>query len=477
MTQTTGTPVAPGTRERAPVFRALVVDDEQLFARTVARELARKGVPADVAHTAGEALERAGGAEYQVILLDHKLPDDDGIRILPKLRARQPACPVIVMTAYQTIPSAVQAMRQGAEDYIVKEATTARLIERVLEVRRCAAARAAIPEPGEPRREGLLGRSPGLLNVIRMIEQVASSPDTTVLIVGESGVGKEVAVQHLHRLSTPAGAPLVTVDCVALPAALVESLLFGHEKGAFTGAERTVDGHLEAAAGGTVFLDEIGDMDPSLQGKLLRVLENRTFQRVGSSKPHPVRARIVAATNRDLLQQVRAGAFRFDLYERLTVFPVHIPPLRERGEDVLLLADYFLAYFGRQLGKTVEPLTAEVRQVLLEYDYPGNVRELRNAIERAVILAESGRIEVAHLPERMTRRPVLSGGAGSRHLPVDFVPGVDTLGSLEKRMIQEALERARGVKTEAARLLGISRFQLLRRLEKYGLRAGDERED
>ncbi|NMC71336.1 MAG: sigma-54-dependent Fis family transcriptional regulator [Myxococcales bacterium] len=477
MSQTTGTPVTPAARERVPAFRALVVDDEQLFARTVARELARKGVPADVAHTAGEALERAGGTEYQVILLDHKLPDDDGIRIIPKLRARQPACPVIVMTAYQTIPSAVQAMRQGAEDYIVKEATTARLIDRVLEVRRCAAARAAAPEPGEPRREGLLGRSPGILNVIRMIEQVASSPDTTVLVVGESGVGKEVAVQHLHRLSTPPGAPLVTVDCVALPAALVESLLFGHEKGAFTGAERTVDGHLEAAAGGTVFLDEIGDMDPSLQGKLLRVLENRTFQRVGSSKPHPVRARIVAATNRDLLQQVRAGAFRFDLYERLTVFPVHIPPLRERGEDVLLLADYFLAYFGRQLGKAVEPLTAEVKQVLLEYDYPGNVRELRNAIERAVIIAEGGRIEVGHLPERMTRRPVLSGGgAGGRHLPVDFVPGVDTLGSLEKRMIQEALERARGVKTEAARLLGISRFQLLRRLEKYGLRAGDERE-
>lgn len=477
MNRTTGAPTASPARERAVAFRALVVDDEQLFARTVARELSRKGVAADVAYTAGEALERVGGTEYHVILLDHKLPDDDGIRIIPKLRARQPGCSVIVMTAYQTIPSAVQAMRQGAEDYIVKEATTARLIERVLEVRQRITARRAMPEGGEPRREGLLGRSPAILNVIRMLEQVASSPDTTVLVVGETGVGKEVAVQHLHRLSTPAGAPLVTVDCVALPATLVESLLFGHEKGAFTGAERTVEGHLEAAAGGTVFLDEIGDMDLSLQGKLLRVLENRTFQRVGSSKLHPVRARIVAATSRDLAQLVRAGAFRFDLYERLTVFPVHIPPLRERGEDILLLADYFLSHYARLLGKTIEPLSQEVKQVLMKYDYPGNVRELRNAIERAVIIAEGGRIEVEHLPERITRPPPPSaGGPGGRPQPVGFVPGVDTLESVERRMIQEALELARGVKTEAARLLGISRFQLLRRLEKYGLRSGGEGE-
>jgi DNA-binding NtrC family response regulator len=217
-------------------------------------------------------------------------------------------------------------------------------------------------------------------------------------------------------------------------------------------------------------------MDPTLQGKLLRVLENRTFQRVGSSKACPVRARIVAATNRDLLQQVRQGTFRFDLYERLSVFPIHLPPLRERGEDVLLLAEHFLAFYAQQLGKPVEPLAAEVKQALLSYDYPGNVRELKNAIERAVIIAESGRIEVRHLPERMLRRPA----AGSERrtppggVPMDFIPGVDTLESLERRMIQEALGRAKGVKTEAARLLGISRFQLLRRLEKFGIRAEED---
>jgi two-component system response regulator AtoC len=466
----------PDPRERNASFRALVVDDEQLFARAVARELARRDVPADVAYSAGEALERAASGEYQVILLDHKLPDDDGIRIIPKLLARQPGCSIVVMTAYQTIPGAVQAMRQGAEDYIVKEATTARIIERVLEVRRREDVRRELTDLQEHKRDGLLGRSTGIVNVVRMLEQVAASPETTVLLVGESGVGKEVAVQHLHKVSTRPGSPLVTVDCVALPATLVESLLFGHEKGAFTGAERTTEGHLEAAAGGTVFLDEIGDMDPTLQGKLLRVLENRTFQRVGSSKACPVRARIVAATNRDLLQQVRQGTFRFDLYERLSVFPIHLPPLRERGEDVLLLAEHFLAFYAQQLGKPVEPLAAEVKQALLSYDYPGNVRELKNAIERAVIIAESGRIEVRHLPERMLRRPA----AGSERrtppggVPMDFIPGVDTLESLERRMIQEALGRAKGVKTEAARLLGISRFQLLRRLEKFGIRAEED---
>ena len=467
----------PTTKERtAASFRALVVDDEQLFARAVARELGRRGVPADVAYTAGEALERAATGEYPVILLDHKLPDDDGIRIIPKLLARQPGCSVIVMTAYQTIPSAVQAMRQGAEDYIVKEATTARIIERVLEVQRREEVRRGFSDLQEHRRDGLLGRSPGIVNVVRMLEQVAASPETTVLLVGESGVGKEVAVQHLHRVSTKSGSPLVTVDCVALPANLVESLLFGHEKGAFTGAERTTEGYLEAAEGGTVFLDEIGDMDPALQGKLLRVLENRTFQRLGASKTYAVRARLVAATNRDLLQQVRQGTFRFDLYERLSVFPIHIPPLRERGEDVLLLAEHFLSFFGRQLGKTLEPPSPEMRQALLAYDYPGNVRELKNAIERAVIIADAGRVEVRHLPERMTRRP--APGTERRTppggVPVDFIPGVVTLESLERRMIQEAMVRAKGVKTEAARLLGISRFQLLRRLEKFGIRSEEE---
>jgi DNA-binding NtrC family response regulator len=468
----------PTTRERTASFRALVVDDEQLFARAVSRELGRRGIDADVATTAGEALEHAGRGEYQVVLLDHKLPDDDGIRIIPKLLARQPGCSVIVMTAYQTIPSAVQAMRQGAEDYIVKEATTARIIERVLEVQRREDVRRGLVDVQDHRREGLLGRCPGLVNVIHMIEQVANSPDTTVLLVGESGVGKEVAVQHLHRLSTKPGSPLVTVDCVALPANLVESLLFGHEKGAFTGAERTTEGHLEAAAGGTVFLDEIGDMDTALQGKLLRVLENRTFQRLGTSKTFPVRARIVAATNRDLLQQVRQGTFRFDLYERLSVFPIHIPPLRERGDDVLVLAEHFLTFYSQQLVKPIEPLSADVRHALMAYDYPGNVRELKNAIERAVIIAEGGHIEIRHLPERMLRRPI--AGAERRTppggVPLDFIPGVDTLESLERRMIQEAMARAKGVKTEAARLLGISRFQLLRRLEKFGIRAEEDRE-
>jgi DNA-binding NtrC family response regulator len=208
------------------------------------------------------------------------------------------------------------------------------------------------------------------------------------------------------------------------------------------------------------------------------VLENRTFQRLGTSKTFPVRARIVAATNRDLLQQVRQGTFRFDLYERLSVFPIHVPPLRERGDDVLVLAEHFLTFYSQQLAKPIEPLPADVRQALMAYDYPGNVRELKNAIERAVIIAEGGHIEIRHLPERMLRRPI--PGAERRTppggVPLDFIPGVDTLESLERRMIQEAMARAKGVKTEAARLLGISRFQLLRRLEKFGIRGEEDRD-
>jgi two-component system response regulator PilR (NtrC family) len=458
-------------------FRVLVVDDEKLFARSLARELERRGLAADTAFTAAEALEKSATGAYPVVLLDHKLPDDDGIRLVPHFLARRPGCVVIVMTAYQTIASAVQAIRQGAEDYIVKEASTAPIVERVLEVMRRDQLRAEIGDLSEHKRMGLLGRSPGIVEVIRLLDQVAASPETTVLLVGESGVGKEVAAQYLHRASTASGAPLVTVDCVALPANLVESLLFGHEKGAFTGADRATDGFFHEAGRGTILFDEIGDMDPALQGKLLRVIESREFHRLGSSRVQPVGARIVAATNRDLAQQVRQGTFRFDLFERLSVFPIRIPPLRERGEDVLLLAEHFLRFFSDRLGKRIEAPGPDVAEILLAHDYSGNVRELKNAVERAVILCPGGKLAPEHLPERIVRQARTSAaGAGSDAPRVDFVPGVDTLDSLERRMIQEALQRANGVKTEAARLLGISRFQLLRRLDKFGMKSDDDRD-
>jgi transcriptional regulator with GAF, ATPase, and Fis domain len=308
--------------------------------------------------------------------------------------------------------------------------------------------------------------------VVDELTKVAAAKDTTLLLTGETGVGKEVACRFVHSLSRPAGSPLVVVDCLALPENLAESLLFGHERGAFTGAQELQTGAFEEARDGTVFLDEIGDME-SGQGKLLRVLESRTFRRLGSSREIPLRARVVAATNQDLSALVQAGRFRQDLFQRLAVFPIHIPPLREREDDIPLLAEHFRTFYSDRLNKPTEPFATEVSQALWGYAYPGNVRELKNIIERAVILTESRRIELRHLPQR-----VLSLG-GKRALPsappLEVVPGVDSLVDVEVRMIHQAMNRAGNVRTEAARLLGISRYQLLRRMQKFGLKVESEK--
>jgi DNA-binding NtrC family response regulator len=315
-----------------------------------------------------------------------------------------------------------------------------------------------------------VGQSPAIIKVRKQIERVAFQKDTTVLFTGETGVGKEVATRYLHQISFPKESPFVSVDCVALPATLVESLLFGHEKGAFTGAHQSKNGVFQEARGGTVLLDEIGDMDSNLQGKLLRVLETRRFQRVGSVHENVVSARVVAATNKDLREFVKQGRFRFDLFQRLSVFPIPIPPLRERGEDILLAAHHFVDFFSSKMHVQMETLSPEIEDRLMNYDYPGNVRELKNIIERAVIMTDSGKIELKHLPER-----IISNASNSRAAPattkpqsIGYIPGVDTIETLEKKMIHQALKQTGGAKTEAAKLLGISRYQLHRRMQKYG---------
>ncbi|MBI5542747.1 MAG: sigma-54-dependent Fis family transcriptional regulator, partial [Deltaproteobacteria bacterium] len=382
-------------------FTALVVDDEELYAQAIRRELERAGVVCELAFSAREALHKAESQRYQTILLDHRLPDDDGLRLIPLLLARQHGAALIMMTAYQTIPNAVEAIRLGADDYLVKETSLQPLVQRVLELQRREELRRAAGTGQDLPRQTLLGRSPKMAEVVAQLQKTARSPETTVLINGETGVGKEVACRFLHSASRPEASPLVAVDCLALPENLAESLLFGHEKGAFTGADQSRAGAFEEARDGTAFLDEIGDMSSALQGKLLRVLESRVFRRVGSSKEIPLRARVVAATNRDLRELVEQGCFRQDLYQRLSVFPVVIPPLRERGDDVLVLAEHFRAFFAEKLAKEVEPLSEAVAERLMAYDYPGNVRELKNIIERALISAEGSRIEVKHLPQRV----------------------------------------------------------------------------
>ncbi|MBI4700758.1 MAG: sigma-54-dependent Fis family transcriptional regulator [Deltaproteobacteria bacterium] len=446
-------------------FCTLVVDDEELYAHSIARELGRQGVRCDLAFTGRAALEQASRGCYQAILLDHRLPDEDGIELIPLLLARQSGAAVLVMTAFHAIPHAVQAIRRGAEDYIVKETSLRPIVDRVLELRRRDEARRAMPPVPVQERDGPTACSAAMRQVLEQLHKAAESPETTVLLTGETGAGKEVAARYLHRLTYPAGRPMVAVDCVALPHALAESLLFGHVKGAFTGADEARAGAFEEARDGTIFLDEVGDMG-ALQSKLLRVLESRAFCRVGSVKEIPLRARVVAGTNRDLGRLLDAGGFRLDLYQRLSGFPIHIPPLRERHDDIIPLAEHFRAFFAEKLGKAIAPLGAEVRARLLAYSYPGNVRELKHVIERAVIMTDCAAIELRQLPQRVLSEPRTAPEA-SPGVPLDFVPGIDTLDALEKRMITRAMRRAGNVKAEAARLLGISRYQLLRRLAKY----------
>ncbi len=461
-----------------PGLQVLVIEDERLYAQAIARGLRKQdpGIQCTLAHSGAEALRRADQGTFTVILLDHRLPDDDGIRLIPLLLARQPGAALIMMTAFETIPNAIRAIRQGAEDYLVKQTSVRPIVERVLEIQRRQALRAQVPDWPAPTGNRLLGETPEMDRVRQSLGKVARSADTTVLVTGETGTGKEVTARTLHHLTSARHRPFVTLDCLALPPNLMESILFGHVRGAFTSATEDRPGAVAEAADGTLLLDEIGELPLALQGKLLRVLETRTYQRVGSVRERPVRARIVAATHRDLAEQVADGAFRHDLYQRLSVFPIHLPPLRERPADVPLLARHFLDTLCERLGRHPCSLPPEVETVLTGYGYPGNVRELRNIIERAVVLAEGAPLTPAHLPERVLSAPTADSpstpgdAAPGGAVAMDFIPGVDTLESVERKMIREALQQAGGVKSEAARLLGISRYQLLRRLEKHGLR-------
>jgi len=470
-------------------FRALIVDDEETYARSLKRLLVRRGVHADHAATSADALARARKRAYDLVVLDYLLPDGTGLDLIPPLCALRPRPEVLMMTAFGTIENAVEAMRRGATDYLTKSTAIERIVDRVLDVRRVTEARrergAARPEPegdlAATRFPGLLGDSPAMQLARTRIAEVARAPETTVLLTGESGTGKGVAARAIHALSARSAQPFIAVDCVALPPTLAESELFGHEKGAFTGADKIKAGKLEACGRGTLLLDEIGDMEPALQGKLLRVLEERTFERVGGVKSLPMSARVIAASHRDLGQLVAEKRFRLDLYHRLMVFPIALPPLRERGDDVLVLAEHFAAEFGARLGKRLGTLPAPVRDALRAYDFPGNVRELKNVIERAVILAPGRELTVETLPERVLAGraaavdvalpPVASRveGAAPGPLHIAFRPGTDTLDALERKLLEEALRMAGGKKARAAALLGISRFSLMRRVEKHRL--------
>ena len=448
--------------------RILIVDDEATARGGLEKLLVQAGY--DVRTAADGVLALAAAAEHvpDVVVTDLRMPNMDGFELLAKLRAQDPSLPVIVATAFGNVDSAVDAMRKGAADFITKPIdfdVLALAVERAVEVRalqnETENLRRQIRERDGEGLQGLTGTSPPMQKVYRMARQVAGAK-ATVLITGESGTGKGELARAVHALSPRKDAPFVSLHCAAIPETLLETELFGHEKGAFTGADRRRIGRFEQAAGGTLFLDEIGEISPLMQVKLLKVLQERTLERVGSGQSVAVDVRVVAATNKDLAQEVREGRFREDLYYRLNVVTIEMPPLRLRGGDVVVLARSFLDRFARENHKAITELTDAARTKLLGYRWPGNVRELENAIERAVVMCEGTQLDAEDLP--FTGAPSTTG-------PVR-IPG-STMAEIERHAILATLEAVSGSTARAAEMLDISVRTVQYRVAEYGVNARD----
>ena len=446
-------------------FHILVVDDELAQRELVSGFLKKQGFEVAVAGSGEKALEFFRQESFDLVLTDQKMPNMSGLDLLQAIHAINPETAVVLMTAYGSIESAVSSIKGGATDYLTKPLNLDELLYRIQQVsdryriiNENRELREALRE--RHRIEGIIGESGQMLEVLSLVRRVAPS-EATVLIRGESGTGKELIAKAIHFASPRASRPLVKVNCAALPETLLESELFGHEKGAFTGAVTSRQGRFELANGGSLFLDEIGDLPLPLQAKLLRVLQEREYEKVGSSRPVKVNVRILAASHRPLEAFIKAGQLREDLYYRLNVVTILIPPLRERRSDLSLLIDHFLRRFAEKNGKTIRGLTHEARDILLRYDYPGNVRELENLIERAVVLTRDDVIGSGDLPLTV-QEPEAEDERGN-NLTV-------TVEAVERRMIREALARSEGVQTRAAELLGISERALRYKLIKYGFR-------
>ena len=448
--------------------RILIVEDEDKLRRVLSLHLQGEGYEVDEARTAEEAMPLADRAA--LVLTDLRLPTLDGLTLMERLRLTTPATPVVVMTAYGSVEVAVEAMKRGAADFLPKPFSLDHLmtvVRKVMEVKTLREENVRLKEELGHRYafDNIIGRGARMREILGSVERVAPTR-TTVLLCGESGVGKDLIARAIHFHSPRARHPFVKINCTAIPENLMESELFGYEKGAFTGAAQTKPGKFEQADTGTVFLDEIGDVPPSIQVKLLRVLQEREFERLGSNKTRSIDVRVIAATNVDLQRAIEEGNFREDLYYRLNVFPMTIPSLRDRREDIPFLAEHFLARFAAQQGRAPLKLSAEAQRKLVQYDWPGNVRELENAIERALVMAAGDTlreddIRLDHAPRRGSASAGLNGDG--------FLPDGVTLDQHEQQLIREALRRTGGNKSQAARLLGLSRNALRYRLAQMGL--------
>jgi two-component system, NtrC family, response regulator AtoC len=447
----------------------LVVDDEKLIRWSLGSRLERKGYRVLSAETGEDALTKVASDKPDIMLLDVRLPGIDGVTTLERALAIHPEVIVIMMSAHSTVDTAVEAMKLGATDFLVKpfplEALDA-TIERVLAAARTRRQLAAESrDPGETDAvQSIVGVSTASADLRSLVARLASSDATTVLIEGESGVGKEVVARAIHLASGRAGRPFSQVNCAALPSHLLESELFGHERGAFTDAYMQKRGLVENADGGSVMLDEIGELPPSGQAKLLQLLENKTFRRVGGVQELRADVRILAATNVNLERMVTGGHFRADLFFRLNVVRVDVPPLRSRRDDVPALVMHFLAHFNRTLKREVHAVVPAAMEVLRQYEWPGNVRQLRNVVERALILHPLIReLRAEHLPPELRQPARMDGDGGAASA------GGLSLQATEIKLLREALERSAGNQSKAARLLGISRDTLRYRLKKYEL--------
>jgi DNA-binding NtrC family response regulator len=444
--------------------RLLIVEDKESLASMLKETVESEGLEADVANSGTAAINLlAGGRRYFAVVTDLRMPGADGIAVLRQVRENDPDCPVIVMTAFGTIENAVEAMRLGAFDFVQKPVDVDHLL---ILLRRCR-------EHRELRYENLLlkeefqqryrlpaivGDSPRIVEVSNAIQRVAPT-DSTVLLQGESGTGKELFARAIHQLSPRRDRPFVAINCAAIPDTLIENELFGHEKGAFTGAGARQLGKFELAETGTIFLDEIGDLGASVQSKILRVLQERQFERVGGGQPIDVDVRVICATNRNLADDVKERRFREDLFFRINVFPVTIPPLRARKEDIEALAAFFLQKFAREMNKPSLRMTSEAGEALRAYDWPGNIRELQNALERAAILCDGDTITPRDLGVAAEQTPAAVDLSGTL---------ADAMRSVEKVKIADALKRTAS-RAEAAEILGIAPRTLAAKMKELGI--------